>query len=327
MATIDLKYNKLLTEILEKGEKIYDPKRDLNTIQIPSYELNLVGDLGIPIITTKKIFTKSILAELEMFVKGITNISFLLDKKCNIWNKDAYAYYLRKCDEEEDGVKILFKYPFFINAIKNKYSAKRMEPFLPKNYNLGDLGPIYGAQWNKNDQLLTCIHSLKLRKFDRRLIINAWDSEDIKDMALPPCHWAFEFIQHKDGFILKWHQRSVDTFLGLPFNITSYAILGILIGAIAELPFYGLIGDLSNVHIYENHFEQVQEQLNNNAYYYSNRNVALKIPFHEQRLINQYRMGLMPLKTLLLNLSISNMEIMNYESYGPIKAEMIAPKQ
>lgn len=323
MAIVDLKYNELLKKILTEGEKVFDSSREMHTIQIPSYELNLVDLQNIPVLTTKKINTKSVLAELEMFVKGITNIKFLRVRNCHIWDKDAYQYYLRLC--KRDDIKLVFKEDFFFRAVDNNFSQGRMEKYLPKGYQLGDLGPIYGAQWNENDQLLNCIHRLRLKQFDRRLIVNAWNPKDLPDMALPPCHWSYEFLQYKDGFILKWHQRSVDTFLGLPFNITSYFVLGRIISMLVALPFYGTIGDLSNIHIYENHFDQVQELLSRDPNEYTNRDIRLTLKTYEATTLRNYQMGLMSLKTTLLNLGISNMEIQGYKSHPYIKAEMVAP--
>ena len=326
MARVDEEYHKLLETILKNGERHFDKSREVDTIQIPSYEFKLIDSISFPIITTKRIHWKSVLAELDMFIKGVTNIKFLLDRNVNIWNKDAYNYYSKLCAEQKKRVK--FKLPTFIKACKMdraKTDAIVLNNACPEGYHFGDLGPIYGAQWGKNDQLLNCIEAIKKREFNRRLIVNAWDSEDIPDMALPPCHWAFEFIKYKEGFILKWHQRSVDAFLGLPFNITSYSILGTIIANITGVPFRGIIGDLSNIHIYENHFDQVQEQLSRSVYTFSNRETDLYCSRNETNKMTTCQNGFMPIKAYLKCLDLRNFEIKDYESYDSIKAEMLAP--
>lgn len=324
MAVIDIKYSRLLKNILDKGEVIFDKTRNINLIQIPSYTLDLVESISTPFITTKKLFLDSVLSELEMFLKGETNVGFLLGKKCNIWNKDAYAYYKRIC--KKNNVKHILDYKSFLDTAEYDYIfGSDTNKTLPVDYTIGDLGPIYGAQWSKNDQLAVLIENIKNRNFNRRLIVDSWNTEELGDMALPPCHWAFEAIQHKDGFILKWHQRSVDTFLGLPFNIASYYILGKLISEITDINFYGLIGDLSNVHIYENHISSVITQLQRSEYNYNNRDIEIDFGLTIKNIIKSINNNNISLAGALKFLNTSRTRIEGYRSYPAIRAEMISP--
>lgn len=321
MAIIDIEYNKLLKKITEEGYVNFDKSRNIGTKQISSYYLDLRNKLTLPILTTKKIFLNSVLAELNMFFKGNSNIKELIDNNCNIWNKDAYNYYIKKCDKSKINSKL--GYDAFVYSIKNQKTMYNL--VLPDDYNLGDLGNVYGVQWHKDNQLKNVIDNLIRRNFNRRLIVNAWNVKELDDMALPPCHWSFEILQEKDGFVLKWHQRSVDTFLGLPFNIISYHILGILFSVITAVPFYGVIGDLSNVHIYENHLDQVKEQLSRSPYEYGSRDTKLLVNNSLFRTSALYREDKISFEELLNNFDISSIKIVGYESYPALKADMVAP--
>lgn len=322
MSVIDYKYHNLLKEILNKGYETYDKSRDLKTIQLSHYTLDLRDSLSVPILTTKKVFHKSVLTELLFFLRGETNIKYLLDRDCNIWNKDAYSYYIKLCKEQKITTMLGFK--SFIESITASQPTYMIT--LPKGYKLGDLGPVYGNQWHRKNQLDNCIKSIMNGNFNRRLLVNGWNVEELDQMVLPPCHWAYEFIQEKDGFILKWHQRSVDTFLGLPFNIFSFYSLGKLVSWITGIPFYGLIGDLSNVHIYENHFDQVNEQLSRDPFKHSTR--SIKYLFNAKIYSNflKYRSGNIDLTSLINSIEPTEISLINYESYPVIKAEMVAQK-
>lgn len=322
MSVIDYKYHNLLKEILNKGYETYDKSRGLKTSQLSHYTLDLRDSLSVPILTTKKVFHKSVLTELLFFLRGETNIKYLLDRDCNIWNKDAYSYYIKLCKEQKITTMLGFK--SFIESITASQPTYMIT--LPKGYKLGDLGPVYGNQWHRKNQLDNCIKSIMNGNFNRRLLVNGWNVEELDQMVLPPCHWAYEFIQEKDGFILKWHQRSVDTFLGLPFNIFSFYSLGKLVSWITGIPFYGLIGDLSNVHIYENHFDQVKEQLLRDPFKHSTR--SIKYLFNAKIYSNflKYRSGNIDLTSLINSIEPTEISLINYESYPAIKAEMVAQK-
>lgn len=321
MSKIDIEYHKLLKKVLKEGRRSFDTSRQMDTFQLSSYNLDLTDMISMPIITTKKVNYKSILAELDFFLKGQTNIKHLIKNNCNIWNKDAYNHYVLKC--KKDNIVSILGFDAFVACVKDSSNIYNLA--LPKDYTLGDLGPVYGAQWHENNQFKVLIENLNSRNFNRRLIVNAWNTEELPEMALPPCHWAFEIIQHKDGFILKWHQRSVDTFLGLPFNILSYYILGKFISLVTFLPFYGLIGDLSNIHIYEEHLAKVDEQLNNNIYSYSNRETELITDNKFKQLLYEYQTKKINFNRFIQDIDLNNWDIINYNSYPIIKSKMIAP--
>jgi thymidylate synthase len=252
---------------------------------------------GFPLLTTKKMPWKSIVTELLWFLQGNTNIKWLVDNGCNIWNGDAYKNYLLLMIGNEPE-KIL-SMDDFINKIKNddKFAKK-----------WGDLGPIYGKQWRKwapesgeinkggVDQIQNLINELKTNPDSRRLMVNAWNVGELNYMVLPPCHYGFqvytrelsydekveyarslygkedwwninderviEILQsNKRAISLMWNQRSVDTFLGLPFNIASYGLLLEIIAKEVNMVPDELIGNLGDVHLYSNHIEQAKEQL------------------------------------------------------------------
>jgi len=221
------------------------------------------------------------MTELKWFLKGDTNIKYLVDNGCNIWNGDAYKNYRNKFEPTP--------YQFtpdtmeeFINKIKTD------DEFAEK---WGELGPIYGKQWrgwfgyDKNvdpvfvDQIANLIEELKTNPDSRRLMVNAWNVGDLPTMALPPCHYGFQVYTRKTtrqekivnpgkyrAISLMWNQRSVDTFLGLPFNIASYAALLCLIAEEVDMIPDQLIGNLGDVHLYSNHVDQAIEQLDREIY-------------------------------------------------------------
>jgi len=195
---------------------------------------------GFPLLTTKKMWIKSISAELEFFIKGLTDKKWLQDRKCSIW------------DEWCNPTKI-----------PNELSTDERKAF---QIHQNDLGPIYGYQWrNFNnsdyDQLKTIINSLKHDKNNRRMVCSSWNPLQMEEMALPPCHvlWHVTVINNKLN--LSWFQRSVDVGAGLPYNVASYAILLKLLAKESNLEEGILTGFLSDVHIYENHVEQLKNQM------------------------------------------------------------------
>ena len=212
---------------------------------------------GFPLLTTKKMAVKTMMTELKWFLKGDTNIKYLVDNGCNIWNGDAYKNYLKIAKERDYGDMTL-SMEDFVKAIKTNDSfAARY----------GDLGPIYGAQWRQFgvwspiDQLKELIDGLKNNPDSRRHIVTAWNPEELEDVVLPPCHYGFQCYVADGKLSLMWNQRSVDTFLGLPFNIASYATLLLLLCEETGYEPGELIGSLGDVHLYSNHIEQAMEQL------------------------------------------------------------------
>lgn len=324
---IDKQYQDLLQDILDNGNLKGD-RTGTGTISVFGRQIRHDMKDGFPLLTTKKMPFKSIVTELIWFLKGDTNIKFLVDNKCNIWNGDAYKNYSNKSKTievfNEDGTMTA-------TSPASHYDFLTMEQFIEKiktddefAKKWGELGPIYGRQWrnwdkfvcddydrkNKSsfkvetieviDQIANLINELRDNPDSRRLLVNAWNVADINDMVLPPCHYGFQFytveLSYKERYdlwfsnnyetgmeknydiipdftnlyyeptperkiSLMWNQRSVDTFLGLPFNIASYALLLEIIAKEVNMVPDQLIGNLGDVHLYLNHIEQAKEQI------------------------------------------------------------------
>ena len=298
---------------------------------------------GFPLLTTKKMAIKTMMTELKWFLKGDTNIKYLVDNGCHIWDGDAYKNYCKiagsvkepdydiHIDDPNQNCTRLMTQEEFINKIKtNDEFANEW----------GDLGPIYGTQWREwnytdIDQIANLINELKTNPDSRRLMVSAWNVGELNQMVLPPCHYGFQVYTRdlglderielynsdklpmnqsldylheqldsmgvpRKGISLMWNQRSVDTFLGLPFNIASYATLLIILGKeVNMMPDY-LIGSLGDVHLYKNHIEQAKELITRTPY---------KLP-----------------KLEITNCDIQNgefdWELINYQSHPSIKAPL-----
>ncbi|NDI35398.1 thymidylate synthase [Chengkuizengella sediminis] len=217
-------YLDLLEDILENGIQKED-RTGTGTISVFGRQLRFDLQAGFPLLTTKKCHTRSIIHELLWFLKGDTNIQYLKDNGVSIWDEWA--------DEN------------------------------------GDLGPVYGSQWRKwetkdgkfVDQIEQVVNQIKENPDSRRLIVNAWNVGEINNMKLPPCHYAFQFYVADGKLSCMWQQRSVDTFLGLPFNITSYALLTYMVAQQCDLEVGELIFTGGDVHLYSNHLEQAKLQM------------------------------------------------------------------
>ena len=306
MNKLDKQYTDLLQSILDYGVEKKD-RTGTGTKSIFGYTIRHNMQDGFPLLTTKKMAFKSIVSELLWFLRGDTNIKYLVDNNCHIWDGDAYKNYLHKVIRDKDIVRYLKSYsidtkgvptiePYskdeFIDRIKNDNEfAKKW----------GELGPIYGKQWrewghgvleNKHlgqiDQIQNLINELKTNPDSRRLMVSAWNVGELGEMTLPPCHYGFQVytrelsmsekeLWYKNNntnpnepwcpnfptraISLMWNQRSVDTFLGLPFNIASYGLLLQLIANEVNMVPDELIGNLGDTHLYSNHIEQAKEQI------------------------------------------------------------------
>jgi thymidylate synthase len=231
-------YNDLLKKVLSQGVKTED-RTGVGTISIFGEQMKFNLGEGFPAITTKKLAFNSVKAELLWFLKGTSNIKILQEMGCNIWNANYNADYWIK---------------------KAKFD--------------GDLGRVYGVQWRSwrgidgksIDQLKQVIEKIKSNPNDRRLVVTAWNPAELDQMALPPCHILFQFYV-KDGRIsLQMYQRSADMFLGVPFNIASYALLLSMVAHVTGLIPHQFIHVLGDTHIYLNHIEQVNLQLERSEY-------------------------------------------------------------
>ena len=287
MNTLDTQYQNLLGLILGTGIEKED-RTGTGTLSIFGEQIRHNMADGFPLLTTKKMAIKTMMTELKWFLKGDTNIKYLVDNGCNIWNGDAYKKYAEQLVPGFHGP--WYTQEQFIDLIKTNESFAK---------DWGELGPIYGKQWtdwNGIDQILNLVNSLKKNPDSRRLMVSAWNVSELHEMTLPPCHYGFQvytrvldlderidwytknsdpshqsrdyFHEHMDDYAvprrvisLMWNQRSVDTFLGLPFNIASYAMLLHLIAKEVDMIPGEIIGNLGDTHLYKNHIEQAEEQI------------------------------------------------------------------
>lgn len=217
-------YHDLLRHILENGVSKSD-RTGTGIISVFGYQMRFDLNEGFPVLTTKKIHLKSIIYELLWFLKGDTNIKYLTDHSVRIWNEWA--------DEN------------------------------------GDLGPVYGKQWRSwstsdgrtIDQIAEVVETIKNNPDSRRMIVNAWNVGELKEMALTPCHCMFQFYVADGKLSCQLYQRSADTFLGVPFNIASYALLTMMIAQVTGLKVGEFIHTFGDVHLYNNHLDQAKVQL------------------------------------------------------------------
>ncbi|PIT88492.1 MAG: thymidylate synthase [Candidatus Magasanikbacteria bacterium CG10_big_fil_rev_8_21_14_0_10_36_32] len=249
-------YLDIVQRIIEQGEQ-KENRTGIDAISIAGAFFEHDMSQGFPLLTTKKMPFKIIATELEFFIKGITDKQWLKDRNCHIWDE--------WCSPK--------KIPYGHDEItKQKMADER------------DLGPIYGFQWRHFnadynsfdsdysgqgvDQLKNLVEKLKSNPTDRRMIVSAWNPSKLSEMALPPCHYSFQVTVIGDKLNLLWNQRSVDTMLGLPFNIASYALLLHLLAKETGLKEGKLVGFLADTHIYVNHLEGAREQLNRDSNIY-----------------------------------------------------------
>ena len=307
MNKLDLDYQNLLKDILENGVK--KETRNGGTISVFGRQIRHNMRDGFPLLTTKKMAWKTMVTELLWFLRGDTNIKFLVDNGCHIWDGDAYKNYTKLFTKDFHGPR--YRQEQFIDLIKTNDAFAR---------DFGELGPIYGKQWRKwtgyenntkvsgvydeyqIDQIANLINDLKTNPDSRRLMVNAWNVGELDQMVLPPCHYGFQVYtrelsseeriqiyvnQYMDGIgkpsgfedaklttrniptraiSLMWNQRSVDTGLGLSFNVASYSLLLMMIAKQINMVPDEVIGNLGDVHLYLNHIEPIKEQLTRESY-------------------------------------------------------------
>jgi thymidylate synthase len=373
MNNLDRVYQSLLQDIIENGVRKSD-RTSTGTISVFGRQIRHKMSEGFPLLTTKKMAWKTMITELLWFLRGDTNIKYLVDNGCHIWNGDAYKRYWDAHPNDEKSfqyeghnmeVRRMTK-DEFINMIKTD------DEFAKK---WGNLGPIYGKQWRDwkgfhegqhdilkvvygtegrehylvgIDQIANLINDLKTNPDSRRLMVNAWNVGEMDQMVLPPCHYGFQvytrelnlderidihngsidplnrssdyFHEHMDAYgiprraiSLMWNQRSVDTFLGLPFNIASYALLLEIIAKEVNMVPDELIGNLGDTHLYLNHIEQAKEQITRVPYELP----SLKI----NRTLFEFGKP-NPNKLDLDYYSIHNFELSGYQSHPTIKAPL-----
>jgi thymidylate synthase len=383
---IETQYFHLLEDILEQGVKKTD-RTGTGTISLFGRQIRHNMKDGFPLLTTKKMAFKTMVTELLWFLRGDTNIKYLVDNNCHIWDGDAYKNYEKEFEKGNapgrtllvrrlDGKKTTRKLSIedFILLIKtdDKFATK-----------WGELGPIYGKQWRswegkgdyrlpdkvsdwvytesglpvteyqpkRIDQIANLINDLKTNPDSRRLMVNAWNVGELDQMVLPPCHYGFQvytrelsYDQRFEIFILKnerkfdwtpdkritsevldelniptraislmWNQRSVDTLLGLPFNIASYGLLLEIIAKEVNMIPDELIGNLGDVHLYSNHIEQAKEQLTRKRY---------KLPTLRHLKTDEFYKSLGDDLSLITHLDNTDFIIENYQSHPAIKAPL-----
>lgn len=241
-------YLDLCKTVLEYGIK-KDDRTNTGTISYFGYQMRFDLNEGFPLLTTKRVHLKSIIHELLWFISGDTNIKYLVDNDVRIWNDWPYAKFQNS--DEYNGQTI----EEFAQMIKDDNS------FAEK---WGKLGPVYGKQWRNFggvDQLNDLINQIKNNPTSRRLIISAWNPAEIKDMALPPCHCFMQFYVNDNKLSCQLYQRSADVFLGVPFNIASYALFTMMIAQVCDLDLGVFVHTIGDAHIYSNHLEQIDKQL------------------------------------------------------------------
>jgi thymidylate synthase len=294
-------YLDLMKHIRDHGVKKED-RTGTGTTSIFGHQMRFDLSEGFPLVTSKKVHLKSILHELLWFIRGDTNIRYLVENGVGIWNDWPYQSWLRKTDQED-------LYPMYSPEWKDKKKAfieqiKDDAAFAEEH---GDLGPVYGRQWRNFegvDQLAQLVEDIKSNPDSRRLIVSAWNPKDIPVMVksgLPPCHSLFQFYVTEGRLSCQLYQRSADVFLGVPFNIASYAILTLMIAQVTGLKPGDFVHTFGDAHLYSNHMDQVEEQLSRTTF---------------------------PLPTLAINPKVDNLfdfvyedfELLDYQSHGPISA-------
>jgi thymidylate synthase len=259
-------YLDLLQHILDNGQQKSD-RTGTGTISVFGYQMRFNLEDGFPMVTTKKLHLKSIIHELLWFIKGDTNVKYLQENGVRIWDEWARAD--------------------------------------------GSLGPVYGKQWrqweNKEgevfDQLMDVIHQIKTNPDSRRMIVSAWNVGELKEMALMPCHALFQFYVADGKLSCQLYQRSADVFLGVPFNIASYALLTMMIAQVCDLKPGEFIHSFGDVHIYSNHMNQVKEQLSRKPF---------PLP----------QMKINPERKNITDFIFEDFTLENYQSHPHIKAEV-----
>jgi thymidylate synthase len=375
MAKIDKSFKDLCMTILSDGREYENKNRGVKRLQVPSHTLRHLFKDGFPALTNKKLFFDSIVRELEWFLKGQTNIKFLLDNGTNIWNDDSYNWYVKHAKandgsesnhmyhENEDGSFRMFLKKEFLEILRNNTYEDIKKNYSHWGYTLGDVGKNYSEQWRRfngsTDQISDLIKDMKKDIMSSRLRVSAWNPSQIFETTLPPCHSEIQVIgvpltfeerlaieypegysEDKDGevtgslltamgtpefgFELHWNQRSVDTFLGLPFNIASYGLLAKFLEAVTGFPALGIEGTLKCVHFYDNQYDAVKEMMLRNPD--THENCSLEVPvFDTEKFMELVKED--KLDEALENIDFGAFKLIGYTSDEAIKVDMIAPKE
>ena len=313
MNNLDKQYLELLDDILVNGTSKED-RTGTGTWSVFGRQIRHNMKDGFPLLTTKKMAWKTMTKELLWFLSGDTNIKWLVENKCNIWNGDAYKAYLNKESVKhqwERGGDVA-DMETFLDVVKNETES-----------DFGELGPVYGKQWrawfnyDRNvepvyvDQIKNLINSIKENPDSRRHMVSAWNVGELDQMVLPPCHYGFQcYVRDGKYLSLMWNQRSVDTFLGLPFNIASYGMLLLMLAKECDLIPDQLIGNLGDVHLYKNHVEQAIEQTKREPY-----------PLPDMKLTSNHNFRA-AMKGNMDEIDMNDFILFGYQSHPRIKAPL-----
>ena len=274
MTVVERPYLQLLKDILEKGQRKSD-RTGTGTLSLFGYQMRFDLQQGFPLLTTKKVAFGLIKSELLWFLRGDTNIRFLLQHHNHIWDEWAFKNWVESPEYHGPEMTDFGRRQLKDNDFKQQYLAQKQlfcqrilddEKFAEK---FGNLGDVYGAQWRHwktrdgrtIDQIQNVIDGIKNTPDSRRLIVTAWNPEDVPTSALPPCHTLFQFYVNDGQLSCQLYQRSADAFLGVPFNIASYALLTHLIARQTGLKPGVFVHTLGDAHLYLNHLQQAKEQL------------------------------------------------------------------
>jgi len=294
MPKIDTAYNEIVQQVLLNGRSYIDDSRSVERNQIPSAILRHEFKDGFPILSGKYVNFNSVLTELIWFLDGNNDIKFLNENSTFIWNQDAYNWYLN-----------------------TTYDSPPMEYNEFFKQGVGSVGRNYSKQWRdyngEVDQIINLVRDMKENIMSTRLIVNAWNPSEIDKTALPPCHTGFQIVgvplvDGGYGFELHWHQRSVDLFLGLPFNIASYATLAYILEKITGHRALAIQGDLKCVHIYSNADENIRAQ------------IKRKYIFDKPDLIINPKLD-------IDDIDLSDFYLYNYKHHGRLRSKMLAPNE
>ena len=250
-------YLDLLHRIKAEGT-VRDDRTGTGTRSVFGHQMRFDLSEGFPLLTTKKVFLKGVIHELLWFLAGDTNIRYLVENGVHIWDNDAYRYYGELCARH--GVPAVDRETFLA-------SAGAESPI--EGYRYGDLNHVYGYQWRSwplpdggtIDQIAEAVRTIRTNPDSRRILVSAWNVAEVEGMALPPCHVLFQFYVAGGRLSCQLYQRSADTFLGVPFNIASYALLTQMTAQVCGLEPGEFIHTLGDAHLYLNHMDQADEQL------------------------------------------------------------------
>lgn len=313
MNVFDSTYHDLCEDILKVGHQRND-RTNTGTISKFGHQMRFDLSKGFPLLTTKKVSFKLIATELIWFIRGDTNIKYLLEYNNNIWNEWAFEHYINSPDyngpdmtdfghraQQDPEFKKIYQQE--MDTFKSKILTD--ESFMKK---YGDLGNVYGKQWRDwigangehIDQLKNVIEQLKTNPNSRRHIVSAWNPAEIDSMALPPCHTLFQFYVADGKLSCQLYQRSADIFLGVPFNIASYSLLTHLVARECGYEVGEFVHTIGDAHIYSNHLNAIETQLKRSSFNPPN------LIIHSDRSI--------------FDIEYEDLEIVNYQSHPPIKA-------